>query len=178
MSNRSFTFALLLCAIAASGSAWAAGPQRGLVPGFLDAKSGTFVTSATLPAASDVEPLAQATYGGTLALKINITLKTGFPTSWPIHCSQVATVIDVGGLSYTNSKGVLATRNGSTATCQININYAWLLNGSGGSVSTYYMVTTIGESTSLEQIDATGTLAPITIPANGATTSRTVAVTL
>ena len=179
MSNRSFTFALLLSAIAASGSAWAAGLQKGLVPGFLDAKSGTFVSSAMIPtAASEVDALAAATYTGTLALKINITLKTGFPTDWPIHCTQIASVIDTGGLTFSNTKTVLATRTGSTATCQVNLLYSWLLNSPNGNVYTNYMVGTLGQATVLEQIEATGTIAPIAIPANGAVTSRTVNVTL
>lgn len=180
MSNRRpIALALLASFVFANGPAWAAGPQKGLVPGYFDAKTGTFVMTAMPAPVAEVEPQAQATYTGILSMKFVITIKSSIPQDWTIYCTQTASVIDVGGLAYTNNKVVAASRSGNTASCLINMPYSWLLNGAGGSVYSTYMVSAYASTTALSGMnDATGTLAPITIPANGATTSRTVNVTL
>jgi hypothetical protein len=178
MSNRPITLALLLSAVVASGSAWAAGPQKGLVPGFLDAKSGAFVTSAVPTVAPNLDAMVLATFGGTMSLKYVITLKSAIPADWKIHCMQIVTVVDTGGLTFQNSKTALATRNGNTASCLVNINYSWLLTGTEGSVHTMYSVQAEGTPAVVEDIMANGNLSVIGVPANGATTSRTVNVTL
>lgn len=180
MSSRHWISLAALAGMAvATTSAWAAGPQKGLVPGFLDAKTGVFMTQVGSAPAGEIDPQALTTYTGTLSLKINITLKSSVPADWPIHCTQTATFLDVGGvLNYNSSKTVLATRSGSTATCTVNINYAWQFNGANSMIYTNYMVNTLGTSTVLEQIEALGNMSPITLPASGQTTARTVSVTL
>ncbi|WP_374673469.1 hypothetical protein [Ideonella sp.] len=170
--------AVLALATIASTSAWAAGPQKAQIPGYLDARTGQFVAKPQVAAQTDLDPLAVGTYGGTLSLRINITLKSSVPADWPIHCTQSATVLDMTGTTVVNQKTVKATRSGSTATCTVNINYAWLINNTNAQVHTTYSVLTLGDSSVLENIDVYGTLAPIAVPANGQTTSRTVAVTL
>ncbi|MEK8030806.1 hypothetical protein AACH06_08280 [Ideonella sp. DXS29W] len=179
MLNHPLVRALVLGAMAASGSAWAVGPQKGLVPGFLDAKTGSFI-AATQPAVATGVESPLATLGGTLALRFNITLKSSVPSDWKIQCSQVATAIDSGGLTFQNSKTVLATRSGSTATCQVNINYSWSLNGAGGFIHTNWTVMTLDSTLTNTLVDvlATGSMPSIEIPANGTVTSRTVSVTL
>lgn len=170
--------AAMSCAMLASAAASAAGPQKGHIPGFLDARTGQFVVQPQIAPQADADPLAVGTYSGTLSLRINISLKSSVPADWPIHCSQSSTVVDVTGISIVNQKTVKATRSGSTASCTVNINYAWLINNTNAQILTTYGVTTLGNSSVLENIDVFGSLAPIAVPANGQTNSRTVAVTL
>ena len=170
--------AVLAACFAAPAAAWAAGPGKGQIPGYLDARSGQFVATPNPSNAADFGPEAQAVYNGTFSLKFVITLKSGIPSDWPIHCTQTVSVIDVSGLNYTNSKTAIATRNGSTATCLVNVNYSWLLNSANDQVYTNFMVNTFGTNPTLEQVDMTGTLATITVPPSGQTTARTVNVTL
>jgi hypothetical protein len=176
--RRSLALAVLATCFAAPVASWAAGQAKGQIPGYLDVRSGQFVATPNPPFSADLGPDAQAVYSGTFSLKFVITLKSGIPSDWPIHCTQTVSVIDVSGLNYTSSKTAIATRNGSTATCLVNVNYSWLLNSASDQVYTNFMVNTFGTNPILEQVDATGTLAPITVPPNGQTTARTVNVTL
>ena len=65
------------CALLSSalmvGPAWAAGPQKGMLPGYLNPKTGEFSAQATGPAAG-VGAEAAATYTGTFVMKFVITL--------------------------------------------------------------------------------------------------------
>lgn len=170
--------AAIACVLAASASAWAAGPQRPQIPGFLDARTGQFTAQAAVAPQADLDPLAVGTYGGLLALRINITNKTSIPADWVIYCTQYVTVVDPAGTVITNQKTVKATRTGSTAACVPNINYSWVINNTNAIVTTQYMVFTQGDSTVLSDVNVNGNLPNIAVPANGQTTSRTVAVTL
>lgn len=170
--------ALLTLAAGAAASALAAGPQKGRIPGFLDARSGQFVAQVTPAVAGDIDPAAVGVYGGTLALRINITARTGVPAAWTIHCAQYVTVMDPTGLTITNAKLVKATRTGTTATCSPNINYSWAINNTNAIVAVQYAVFTEGDSSVLEEVQVNGGMPTIAVPPNGQTTSRTVDVTL
>jgi len=169
--------AALACALA-SASVGAAGPQKGQIPGFLDARTGQFVAQAAVSPHADVDPLAVGTYGGTLATRINITNKTAVPAPWVIYCTQYVSVVDPSGTIVVNQKTVKATRTGSTATCSPNINYSWTINNTNAIVSTQYYVFAQGDSSVMTEVSVNGNLPNIAVPANGQTTSRTVAVTL
>ncbi|MFZ5547613.1 MAG: hypothetical protein ACOZJX_02880 [Pseudomonadota bacterium] len=162
--------------IVVGSGALAAGP-KGMLPGFLNPKTGVFSTPA-VPSEGDFDTAAAQIYSGLLSLKFTVTLKSAVPADWPIHCTQSASVVDPSGLYYTDSKTVLAVRNGNTATCNVNINYAWNLTSPAVKVSAIYSVGAMSLSNALSHLETTGTLPQITIPANGGSSVRNVPVTL
>lgn len=156
--------------------ALAAGP-KGMLPGFLNPKTGVFSTPAALPSEGDFDTAAAQIYTGVLSLKFTVTLKSAVPAEWPIHCTQTASVVDPSGLYYTDSKTVMAVRNGNTATCTVNIHYGWNLTSPTVKVSAIYSVG--AQSThNMTHLETTGTLPQITIPADGGSSVRNVPVTL
>jgi hypothetical protein len=171
----------LTCALLSSGlmvgPAWSAGPQKGMLPGYLNPHTGEFRTQASGPVA-DLSPEAAATYTGTFVLKFVVTLKSNIPADWPIQCVQTVTPLDSGGYYYTDSKTVQATRSGSTATCSVIVYYSWVLTSPSDMVSTSYVVVTYGSSSGILQREAVGNLPLVALPANGGTVTRTVNVTL
>jgi hypothetical protein len=165
--------------LAASGAAMAAGPQKGQLPGFLNPKTGVFTTQATPYAEGDFDTAAMQIYTGLLSLKFTISLKSSVPADWPIHCMQSASIVDISGLYYSDSKTVIATRSGNTATCTVNINYGWNLTSPPSTkVSVIYSVGSMGNSAVLSQLESTGTMPQLTLPANGGSSVRNVAITL
>lgn len=168
------------CALLSSalmlGPVWAAGPQKGMLPGYLNPKTGEFTAQAVGPAAVGGD--AAATYTGTFVMKFVITLKSNIPADWPIQCMQTVMPVDSGGYYYSDSKTVLATRSGSTASCSVIIYYSWVLTSPSDMVSTSYAVTTYGNSSGILQREAVGNVPVVALPANGGTVTRTVNVTL
>ena len=148
--NRLFAHALLSSTLLTPGSAWAVAPQKGMVPGFLDPKTGAF-TAQVGPAQHSPGMVGEAaTYTGTLIMKFNITLKSGIPADYQIQCTQNATVSD-SVATYSESKTVVATRSGSTATCTVGIYYSWSLSTGDQVVSQTYSIDTYGAGGSLVQ---------------------------
>jgi hypothetical protein len=178
MTRSTLTAMLLIAGCVGSTSSWAAGPQAGMLPGYFNPKSGTFTTQSTRPSEAEMQTLAAQVYHGVMSLKITITIKSPIPTSWPINCTQSDSVFDPSGLYYSSSKTVIATRSGSTATCTVNVNYAWNLTSGAVQVSADYVVGTYGDSTSLVQVQAIGSMPDVTIPADNGSSIRSVAVTL
>lgn len=169
---------LAAVALCATSMALAAGPRpTQLLQGFLDPKTGLFSMPAATPSESDFEALATSTYTGTFSFRFTVTLKSGVPSDYPIQCSASVSPIDSSGLYYSDVKTVLASRTGSTATCNLSIYYSWVLANSSALVTTTYWVATSGAS-SLVSREAIGSLPKVTLPANGGSLSRSVAVTL
>lgn len=174
---RMISQALLASALLMAGSAWAAGPQKG-VPGFLDPKTGLFTTHAAAQRDQGANPDANAVYNGTLTLKINITLKSGFPTDSEFMCTQNASVFDPAGV-YLANKTVRAVRTGSTATCTVPVYYSWLLSSPDQEISQTYTVTIVSNTGgTLYQATAASESGSVEMPANGGTVTKTVSVTL
>jgi hypothetical protein len=174
--HRLFSHALLSSALLAAGSTWAATPPKGAVPGFLDLKTGTFTAHVAPQRTEGTSAEAAATYTGTLLMKFNITLKSGVPADYQIQCTQYATVSDSLG-SYSETKTVVATRTGSTATCSVAIYYSWLLSSGDQTVSQSYSVSTYGNG-SLVQRDASAYGLFTDMPVNGGSNSKTLNITL
>jgi hypothetical protein len=106
-------------------------------------------------------------------------LKSIVPGAFPIHCTASFTTVDGSGLVYSEYKVVVATRTSNTATCSITVPYSWVLLSTGSAmVQTQYTVGTEGTGSSLVMRQATGTLAPVALPANTTTLTRSVAVTI
>jgi hypothetical protein len=175
---RMMSHALLTSALLMAGAAWAAGPQKGGVPGFLDPKTGAFTAYVAPTQHAQTLGVEAATYTGTLVMKFNITLKSGIPTDAVINCTQNAIVSDPSG-TYSETKTYKATRTGNTATCSVSIPYSWVLSSGDQQISQTYSVLvygTPGSSLVLREASAYGTY--IDMPANGGTSTRTVNVTL
>jgi hypothetical protein len=174
--HRLFSHALLSSALLTAGSAWAAAPQKGMVPGFLDPKTGAF-TAQVGPQQPQGMVGELATYTGTLTMKFNITLKSGIPADYQIQCTQGASVSD-SVATYSESKTVVATRSGSTATCTVGIYYSWSLSSGSQVVSQTYSVDTYGAGGSLVQRGSFVYGLFVDMPANGGSSTRTFNVTL
>lgn len=174
---RLFSHALLSGALLTAGFAWAAGPQKGMVPGFLDPKTGAFTTQLGPAQRSQGMGVEAATYSGTLIMKFNITLKSGIPADYQITCTQNASVSD-SVATYSETKTVVATRSGNTATCSVAIYYSWSLSSGDQVVSQSYSIGTYGSGSGLVLRDASAYSLFVDMPANGGSSARTFNVTL
>ena len=166
--HRSALVAAGFCLAAAGASAQQSGAHAGAAPW-------------AVQAAAAVDPnVAVATYTGTFFLSFTIAVKSSIPTNFPIQCSATMTVTDIAnGAFYSESKAGVATRTGNTATCSLTVPYAWSLSSGSLQVATNYMVsaTSTGGSSFVSRFSS-GALPSVTVPVNGTTLSRPVAVTI
>ena len=174
---------ICMCCVMVAPAVWgqtANGPSKPGILGYLDPHTGAFrpVPSA---AEEDSELPAATTFTGTITVTLTITLKTTGLTN--ITCSEEVSVIDAITTSprfYVESNSVAATGTGTTRTCKLSIPYAWALaTQASDSMTTGYSVVGSTSTTGLPQ--RTSTLSPLDtrkVPANGATTALTAAVTL
>jgi hypothetical protein len=176
---------MCLCLFMGTTAVWgqAANTESKPILGYLDPKTGTF---KILPQAADLdeaEPRTLATFGGTITLTLTITVKTTTLTTFT--CSANATVLGDGNTTsgfrtYTESATVVATGTGTTRTCKVSIPYSWeLATQPTDTITIGYVV--FGSNGTTETAQRSSTLAPletIKVPANGATTTATAAVTL
>lgn len=152
------------------------GPAKPGILGYLDPHTGAF---RPVPSAAEESPDALTTFTGTITVTLTITLKTTGLTN--ITCSEEVSVLDAptSPRFFAESNTVVATGTGGTRTCKLSIPYAWaLVTQSSDSMSTSYAV--VG-STGTGPPQRTSSLSPLDtrkVPANGATTALTAAVTL
>lgn len=147
--------------------------------GYLDPHTGALLpVPQVLDASADIAPAT--TFTGTVTVTLTITLKTTALTN--ITCSETVSVLD-GTLSpriFSETNSVAATGSGTTRTCTLSIPYSWSLNSqSTDNMTTAYSVFATTGTTGLPQ--RTSVLSPLDtrkVPANGATTALTAAVTL
>jgi len=152
-------------------------PAKPGILGYLDPHTGAF---RPVPSGAEESPDALTTFTGTITVTLTITLKTTGLTN--ITCSEEVSVIDAATTSarfFAESNTVVATGTGGTRTCKLSIPYAWALaTQSSDNMSTSYVV--FG-STGTGPPQRSSTLSPLDtrkVPANGATTALTAAVTL
>ncbi|MGA9392502.1 MAG: hypothetical protein WBV69_18895 [Candidatus Sulfotelmatobacter sp.] len=125
-------------------------------------------------------PPAATTFTGTVTITITVTLKTTALTN--ITCTEEVSVLDNASSprSIDESNTVAATGTGATRTCKLSIPYAWsLLTQASDSMATGYSVSGFTGTSGLPQ--RTSSFVPLDtrkVPANGATTALTAAVTL
>lgn len=157
---------------------------RPLIKGYLNADTGAFVAVPRRGVAPDADFVSQASVrvGGTYVVNFNITVKMSLAATAPIRCQVTANTTDSDFTSntyYLDQKSQTAVRSGNTATCTVTIFYSWLLPDlASSSVSTTYSVIVSPESSTGVSRYHTGTLPVFAVPANGATTTRNVSVTL
>lgn len=170
---------LCLCCILVVSTAWSQ-EKNSIKPGilgYLDPNTGAF---RPVPTASEESPNALTTFTGTITVTFTITLKTSGLTK--ISCEAGVSVLDqiqTSPRSYEESATATATGSGNTRTCTVTIPYAWALaTQSSDSMSVTYVV--LGTGTGTENARTSG-LSPLDaqkVPANGAATNLTAAVTL
>jgi hypothetical protein len=118
---------------------------------------------------------------GTIQVTFDVTVVSSIPTTDDIVCEVTATVNNTSG-TFKELASAVATRSGSTATCEVIIPYSWTLTGTSDSmVLSYGLGWPSGAST--ESI--TGPLRTstrpgptIAVPASGTTTKETLAMRL
>jgi hypothetical protein len=145
--------------------------------GYLDPKTGTFKPKAQLGEQPDV---TFTTVTGEFVFSFTITIKSTLPTGTVLTCGGSATVFEESSdVQHAETASVTATRSGSTATCTVTIPYSWALaSASSDTVSLEYEVAASGGTSGLVARTSNHSLVPIKVPASGATTTETVAVTI
>jgi hypothetical protein len=151
--------------------------------GYLDPKTGAF---HLLPALQDSEPPATTTVTGKIVANFTITVDSTVASTAKIGCEFEATLVDVttGNTLLETAASAVTRGSGTTVTCTATIPYSWTL----GSASTDKVslswgivspVTTSASAPSgfpfrLSQ----HSMGTISVPANGATTTETIAATI
>jgi hypothetical protein len=135
----------------------------------------------------DVGQAALTTFGGSFVFKITITIKSTNLGTDTIACTAGVDVIDINSTTFVitgvwdEGAAVAATRSGSTATCTVTIPYSWsLANGSTDTVNLDYGIEVPGSASNPPLPDRfnSHSLPSMHVPANGTTTTVTVAATI
>jgi hypothetical protein len=173
---------ICICCLMVAPAVWAQTANSQAKPGilgYLDPHTGAFrpVPSA---AQEDSAFAAVTTFTGTITVTLTITLKTTGLTN--ITCAEEVSAFD-GTTSpriFAESNTVAATGTGSTRTCKLSIPYSWgLTTQASDRMTTSYSVIGTTGTTGLPQ--RSSLLTPLDtrpVPANGAITALTAAVTL
>jgi len=175
---------ICLCCVMVAPAVWGQTANSQAKPGilgYLDPHTGAF---RPVPAVAEesAEAPAATTFTGTVTVTLTITLKTTSLTN--ITCSEELSVADAITTAsprfYGESDTVAATGTGTIRTCKLSIPYAWgLISQGSDSMTTSYAVFGTAGTTGLPQ--RTSTLSPLDtrkVPASGAITALTAAVTL
>jgi hypothetical protein len=159
------------------------------VLGYYDPTTGTF--SPVRQSTAEVDAPASTTETGELIIKFTITVKSTIPKNGVVSCSASADTGDAAGEHDERATGVATLVSGSTYTCSAIIHYSWLLAtpttdkitlGGSATIEYGYQVTaTNGAAILVQPVEARGStpsIPSINVPANGATTTVDVNITL
>lgn len=155
--------------------------------GYYDPATGIFEPLRPL---SDAEtPVTPTT--GTLTFSFTISAKTAVPTNGVISCQVTA---DISDASYDGSEravGIATLESGTTYKCSAVMHYSWPLTSASsdkiglsytaGVEYGYQVTATNGTSVAVEPItgrETTQEVPSISVPANGASTTEDVSITL
>ena len=174
---------LLVATISFCASAvWAQNRKSILgVPGYLDPLTGEFRSMLPPAPQQGAEPLAPTTFGGTFVFKFTITVSSTITSTTKIACEGTALVSDSNGTYQELAAVTVARGTGGTVSCTVNIPYSWALNtGAADQVLLSYGISTATSSTTalVPQRVSNHTYPPMAVPANGATTTTTIAATI
>jgi len=164
-------------------------PQRHPL-GYYDPATGSF--SPLVPAQDPDAPAVTPTTG-TFDFNFTLTVKTAIPKNSVITCNALASVSDPGsGFSAGEQAfGTAKLVSGTTYSCALKIDYSWLLTTpstdkvnlsvSAGVGEGYEITATNGTGTTVQVVgtrNSSQSIGSIKVPANGATTTETIAMTL
>lgn len=167
------------CILVAVPATWGQAAESRATPGvlgYLDPHTGAFRAVPAAPE-QDAELAAATLFGGTVTVAITITVKTTALTNFT--CNATVSAFDAGATIFTESNTVAATGTGTTRSCKLSIPYSWgLATQSTDNMSTSYEVLGSTGATGLPQrISTRSPLDTRKVPANGAITALTAAVT-
>lgn len=151
--------------------------HRGVL-GYFDPQTGTFKPLGEAAPVDEAPPPVSPTTG-TFVFKLTITLKSSNLASSTVVCSAVADVFPTTSANdtYFETASIEASASGTTRTCTVTIPYSWVLTAaSSDEVTLSYGVEAIGSSDASRS--SGHTIGTIKVPASGATTTETFAVTL
>jgi hypothetical protein len=170
---------ICMCCLIVAPAVWSQTANSSAKPGilgYLDPNTGAF---RPVPA-SDETADALTTFGGTITVSFTITLKSTGLTN--VSCTIEVSVLDAlttTPRSYGESATAAATGSGTTRTCKITLPYSWsLATQANDNMTTSYFVTGGGSVSALARSSTLSPLDTRKVPANGATTALTAAVTL
>jgi hypothetical protein len=128
--------------------------------------------------------MATSTAAGKVVYNITITIDSSIPSTDTILCTGHASVLDFSAAtftaygSYNETATVTANRSGNTATCSVTVPYSWaLMTMSTDTVSLEYEISVIGSFTATTGIKARyqdTVVGSVSVPLNGATTTKTI----
>ena len=148
--------------------------------GYMDAKTGMFHTlSRPLPSA---ETPAVTPTTGKIVFNVTITISSALPASAVITCLATGGVADAATGEFSNVAAVTAKKTGTTATCTVSVPYSWDLATPAKDIVEFDLSVeatsgTLGSATFYEEA-FTAPAITIKVPANGATTTETIATTI
>lgn len=153
-------------------------PAKAGILGYLDPTTGAF---RRLPqvADDDTVPPPLTTYGGTITVTLTITVKSTALTTF--SCTAEVSVEDeitTTPRGYEESGNSAATGSGSTRTCVVTIPYSWSLGTQSSDSMVISYVAFGSNTTGGQRVSGLSPLETVKVPANGATTALTAAVTL
>jgi len=162
-------------------------PHR--TPGYYNSDTGAF--EPLRPAVEDAIGFAVSPTTGTLVFNFTITVKSALPKNGVITCSTGGAVIETSYSADETGFGIAKLVSGSTYSCSVTMPYSWLLNTptTDKIILSYKaqinagLQVTAENGTAVTVISGTArlssqTIASIKVPANGATTTQTVNITL
>jgi hypothetical protein len=173
---------ICMCCVMVAPTVWAQTASSQAKPGilgYLDPHTGAF---RPVPAVAEEDSAlaAATTVTGTITVTLTITLKTTGLTN--VTCSEEVSVFDgtTSPSSFTESNTVAATTTGATKTCKLSIPYAWSLTtaASDNMTTSYTVFGTTGTTGLATRSSSHFPLDTRKVPANGAITALTAAVTL
>jgi len=164
-------------------------PSPHHILGYFNQDTGLF--EPLRPATQDAELPPVAATTGTLVFNFTITVKSAIPKNGVITCSAAGAVIETSYSTDETGFGIAKLVSGNTYSCSVSMPYSWLLNtptsdkiilSYKAQVNEALQVTaTNGTATNVVITAGRGssqTTASIPVPANGATTTENVSVTL
>jgi hypothetical protein len=174
-------FLICMCCIMIAPAVWgqsANDSSKSGILGYLDPHTGAFRPAPL--AGEGPEPAALTTYGGTITVTLTITVKSTTLTTF--SCSASVSVLDnveAGLRGYNEGATAAATGSGATRTCTLTIPYSWALaTQSSDSMTISYAVFGSVKSAVTNRTTGLSPLDTTKVPANGATTALTAAVTI
>lgn len=172
---------ICLCCLIVAPAVWgqsANSQNKAGILGYLDPHTGAF---RPVPSASDdqIDFATFTTFGGTITVTLTITVKSTGLTNFSCTAeTSVTDAITTTPRGYSESATAAATGTGATRTCKLTIPYSWsLATQASDSMTTSYV---FGSSSTTVSQRTTG-LSPLDtrkVPASGATTALTAAVTI
>lgn len=185
MNYRLSTLALLLaCLVGMNPSLWGqnAAAVQG-IRGYLNPRTGAFHPLPVVEAQDEVAP-ALTTFGGKFVANFTITVNSTIASTTKLACIFSASLVDAstGNVIEEIAASAVSRGSGSTVSCSVTLPYSWSL----GSASTDRVSLTwnieapveFSTSTQYPTRFSSQVLGSISVPANGATTTETIAATI